>query len=115
LCVYIKNITFKFINYKFKPALLPLLQLKLESISMTCKKQAQYISLPLLADGSKWTKSCLQRKRFSLPDCHSVKPGSAGVAGNHVMAAGMNPDAMVCAEGWHRKKTGTKSGKDTGI
>lgn len=34
---------------------------------------------------------------FSLPDCHSVKPFFAGVAGNHVMAAGFNPDTKFCA------------------
>lgn len=42
MCMYkehIKNIKYKLTNYEFKPVLLPLLQLKSESISMICKRQ----------------------------------------------------------------------------
>lgn len=51
--------------------------------------------MPLSADGSKLFKSYLQKKLFSLPDSHSAKPFFADVAGNHVMAAGINPDTLL--------------------
>lgn len=50
--------------------------------------------MPLLVDGSKLSKSYLQRILFSLPDSISVKPFFADVAGNHVMASGINPDTV---------------------
>lgn len=61
--------------------------------------------MPLLADGSKLSKSYLQRKLFSLPDSHSAKPFFADVAGNHGMAAGINPDTVLCV-GPAQEKTG---------
>lgn len=104
---YIKNIQYKLMNYELKPVLLSLLQLKSESTGKIGKSQEYYIVLPLLADGSKRSKSYL-KKELVFTSWLSLHQTLAGVAGDHVRAAGINPESV------HKASAGQNRGLNLG-